>query len=380
MTILVAMDSFKGSLSSFMANQAVREGIHLIDPSEHVHTVTVADGGEGTIEALRHPFQLRLDKYPVLNALGSLKEATYGFNLSTKIAVIEVAEVCGLPEIPVHLRDPMHATTFGVGQLILVAIAKGATHLYIGLGGSATTDGGFGMLRALGVRFFDESEEEILDTGLLHHIHRIDETDMHASLEGCSFTIICDVENPFFGKEGAAHIYGPQKGADGEAVQLLDVGLRCMAASILTSKQLDLQQIVGSGAAGGLGGAFAAFLDGKFVSGAGLILEANDVRKMDKPFTLMFSGEGKIDAQTLKGKLPMSIARMGSAQGVPVILLGGSVEIPANELIGTGIASAHSIAPGPMRLEEMIAPDIAFKALKEKAANCYLLWKSLQKG
>ncbi len=163
MTILVAMDSFKGSLSSSLANRAVQEGIHLINPSERVRTVTVADGGEGTIEALRHPFQLDLNEYPVLDAIGTVKKATYGYNTSTKVAVIEVAQICGLPEIPENLRDPVHATTYGVGELILAAIEKGATHLYIGLGGSATTDGGFGMLRALGIRFFDENEEESTD-------------------------------------------------------------------------------------------------------------------------------------------------------------------------------------------------------------------------
>lgn len=240
MTILVAMDSFKGSLSSSQANRAVKEGIHLIDPSERVRTVTVADGGEGTIEALRHPFQLELNEYPVLDALGTVKKATYGYNPSTKVAVIEVAQICGLPEIPENLRDPVHATTYGVGELILAAIEKDATNLYIGLGGSATTDGGFGMLRALGIRFFDENEEELLHAGLLHQIHRIDETGMHASLEGCSFTIICDVENPFFGEAGAAHVYGPQKGADEEMVQLLDDGLRRMATVILSAKGIDL--------------------------------------------------------------------------------------------------------------------------------------------
>lgn len=342
--------------------------------------MTVADGGEGTIEALRHPFQLKLDEYPVHNALGTVKKTTYGYNPFTRITVIEVAQVCGLPEIPEKLRDPIHATTYGVGQLILAAIEKGATHLYIGLGGSATTDGGFSMLRALGIRFFDENEEELLDAGLLHYIHRIDEAAMHDSLEGCTFTIICDVENPFFGESGAAHVYGPQKGADDEMIQLLDDGLRRMAMVILAYKHLDLQCMPGSGAAGGLGGAFAAFLNGKFESGADLLLKANDVHEKDRLFSLMFSGEGRIDAQTLSGKLPMAIARTGSAQNIPVILLGGSLDIPADELMGTGIVSAHSIAPGPMRLEDMIVPDIAFHALKEKAAHCYLFWKSLQKG
>lgn len=380
MTILVAMDSFKGSLSSSLGNQAVQEGIHLINPSEHVRTVTVADGGEGTIEALRHPFQLKLDEYPVHNALGTVKMATYGYNPFTQIAVIEVAQICGLPEIPENLQDPIHATTYGVGELILAAIERGATHLYIGLGGSATTDGGFGMLRALGVRFFDKNEEELLDAGLLHQIHRIDETAMHASLEGCTFTIICDVENPFFGESGAAYVYGPQKGADDEMVQLLDDGLRRIATVVLSSKRIDLQRIQGSGAAGGLGGAFAAFLNGKFVSGAGLVLEANDVHEKDDSLTLMFSGEGRIDTQTLSGKLPMAIAKLGNEQGVPVILLGGSLDIPAVELVGTGVVSAQSITSGPMRLADMMVPDIAFHALKEKAAHCYLFWKSLQKG
>lgn len=380
MTILVAMDSFKGSLSSSEANRAIREGIHLINPLEHVHTVTVADGGEGTIEALRHPFNLELYEHTVLDALGSPKTATYGFNPSTQIGVVEVAEACGLPEIPENRRNPVHATTFGVGELILAAVEKGAKHLYVGLGGSATTDGGFGMLRALGIEFFDEDEERIEGTGLLHRIHRIDDTKKRTSLEGCSFTIVCDVENPFFGEEGAAHVYGPQKGASIEEIRLLDDGLHRMATVILKERRIDLQRIPGSGAAGGLGGAFAAFLDGTFASGAGLVLDANGVRKKEASFSLMFSGEGKIDSQTLKGKLPMAIASTGSAQDVPVILIGGSVDIPVVELVSKGNISAHSIATGPMNLDEMMEPDIAFHALKEKAAHCYMLWNSTRKG
>lgn len=380
MTILVAMDSFKGSLSSSEANRAVQEGIHLIDPFESIRTVIVADGGEGTLESLRRPLGLELDSCWINDALGSMKMATYGYNPSTKVAVIEIAEACGLPAIPEGLRDPLRSTSYGVGELILAAIDKGATHLYIGLGGSATTDGGFGMLRALGVRFFDADEEEIVDTGQLHRIHRIDDTRLQASLGGCSFTIICDVENPFFGEEGAAHVFAPQKGADAETVRMLDEGLRQMATIIFSTKRIDLQRIPGSGAAGGLGGAFAGFLDGSFVSGAELILEANDVKAEDGAFSLMFSGEGRIDSQTLKGKLPMAIGRMGLASDTPVILLGGSLDIPTNELVGTGISSAHSIASGPMSLEDMMKPDIAFESLKQKASNCYMLWKSIRKG
>jgi len=380
MTILVAMDSFKGSLSSSEANRAVQEGIHLIDPFESIRTVIVADGGEGTLESLRRPLGLELDSSWINDALGSMKMATYGYNPSTKVAVIEIAEACGLPAIPEDLRDPLRSTSYGVGELILAAIDKGATHLYIGLGGSATTDGGFGMLRALGVRFFDADEEEIVDTGQLNRIHRIDDTRLQDSLGGCSFTIICDVENPFFGEEGAAHVFAPQKGADAETVRMLDEGLRQMATIIFSTKRIDLQRIPGSGAAGGLGGAFAGFLDGSFVSGAELILEANDVKAEDGTFSLMFSGEGRIDSQTLKGKLPMAIGRMGLASDTPVILLGGSLDIPTNELVGTGISSAHSIASGPMSLEDMMKPDIAFESLKQKASNCYMLWKSIRKG
>lgn len=371
MAVLVALDSFKGSLTSEQANCAVRDGILMVNPNEKIDLVSVADGGEGTVAALKRPLKLVEREIEVYDARKMRTRATYGINRFDQVAVVEVAAACGLPQIPIEERDALSASSFGVGELILDAILHGSRTIYVGLGGSATTDGGFDMIRALGGKFYDEQGIEITDVKDIYRVVKSDMKLLRHRLSGAKIVLICDVENPFFGGQGAAHIYGPQKGASLDQVKLLDERLKYLANFMEKDTGIDVQTCVGSGAAGGIAGALYVYADAQYSSGAELVLTLNNVHERITDYSLIISGEGRIDVQTLNGKLPLMIGKLGAKEQIPVILIGGSVDIPFERLQKTAILSAYSIASGPSLLEELMRPEIAYERLKQTTAHCY---------
>ncbi|MET3576686.1 glycerate kinase [Bhargavaea ullalensis] len=358
MNILIAMDSFKGSVTSLEAGEAVAEGIRQADPSAVTQIIPLADGGEGTVEALVQATGGKLIQAEVTGPLGQPVTATYGHLGDARTAVIEIAEACGLTLVPESERNPLRTTTTGVGELILDAIKNGARSLIIGLGGSATNDAGIGMLQALGYRFLDVSGQDVPRGGAaLGAIRSIDATAVHPSLKGINIQVACDVNNPLHGEQGAAHIYGPQKGADPEMVQLLDAGLKNFAEVVKEHFDLDVQSIPGAGAAGGLGAALAGLLGAELRSGIDLMLEAVNLNEHLKTADLVITGEGRLDAQSSMGKTAMGVAGLARERGVPCIALAGSVTEDAGALNQLGVTAFFSILSEPATLEEAMNPE-----------------------
>lgn len=339
MKIVVAMDSFKGSLTSFDAGHAVYRGIekawqHMSSPLPQVKVLPLADGGEGTVTALIRGLGGVYRNIKVRGPLKAQVEAIYGIVTSTDgtlTAVIEMAAAAGLWLIPEKDRNPLHTTTYGVGELILHALSKGCRNFLIGIGGSATNDGGIGMLTALGFEFRDDTGRE---TGIcgkdLNRIASIRNSGKHTELNECSFRIACDVNNPLCGPNGAAAVFGPQKGASPDDILRLDSGLANLAdvASRMIfrdSPTRDKRDVPGAGAAGGLGYAFVQFLNGTLESGATMIMDAIGLEQEIRNADLVITGEGRMDDQTAMGKAPMGVACLAKKNGKKVIAFCGSI-------------------------------------------------------
>ncbi|MCA1020977.1 glycerate kinase [Halobacillus litoralis] len=360
MNILVALDSFKGSLSSREANTAVKKGLLNASGFFRVDTVPVADGGEGTIDALVDASGGRKVHKTVCGPLRRPVQAAYGVIRQDTTAVIEVAEACGLPLVTEEERDALSATSYGVGELMVDALEKGCREMIIGLGGSAVTDGGTGMLRALGYQFLDSDGRNIGDGGgQLSRIAHIDTTCVHPRLKEVVSHTMCDVSNPLHGPNGAAHIYAPQKGASPGEVALLDKGLEHYAQLVQTQTGIDLQSMAGSGAAGGLGAAFSGFLQSSLQSGVQFILDEVKVDERIVEADLIITGEGKLDAQSSMGKVPSGIADRAKQQGRPVIALAGDITAAEKGVHEAGIDACFSIMRGPSSLQEALNPDTA---------------------
>ncbi|WP_040226828.1 glycerate kinase family protein [Bhargavaea cecembensis] len=358
MNILIAMDSFKGSVTSLEAGEAVADGIRQADPSAVTQIIPLADGGEGTVEALVRSTGGKLIRTHVTGPLGQPVTAKYGLLGDARTAVIEIAEACGLTLVPEEKQNPLRTTTTGVGELILDAIKNGARSLIIGLGGSATNDAGIGMLQALGYRFLDVSGQEVPRGGAaLGAIRSIDATAVHPSLKGINIQVACDVNNPLHGEQGAAHIFGPQKGADPEMVEQLDKGLKNFAEVFKEHFDLDVQSIPGAGAAGGLGAALAGLLGAELRSGIDLMLEAVNLREHLQTADLVITGEGRLDAQSSMGKTAMGVAGLAKERGVSCIALAGSVTADAAALNDLGVTAYFSILNEPTTLEEAMNPE-----------------------
>lgn len=357
--IILAADSFKGSLTSRQVAGAMERGIRAVFPACAVHAVTVADGGEGTVEALVDSLGGEFVTIGVRDPLMRPVEARYGIVDGGRTAVIEMAAASGLPLVEPELRNPLNTTTFGTGELIADALARGCRQFRIGIGGSATNDAGTGMLQALGYKFFDADGRELGQGGrILEKIRRIDDSDRSAALAGTAFTIACDVTNPFSGPQGAAYVFGPQKGADPAMVADLDRGLHHFAGVIERQYGQDIDLYPGAGAAGGLGGAFKAILGAELVSGIRMVLDAIGFDALLHGADLVLTGEGKLDAQTAMGKAPRGVLDAAERRGVPVVALGGTVEAVA-ELNRQGFAAVFPILPGPATLEKAMQPDFA---------------------
>lgn len=370
MNILIAIDSLKGSLSSMEAGQAIAEGINEVSPASHVNVLPLADGGEGTVEALVTATNGKFVTTTVTGPLYEKIEATYGILGDQQTAVIEIAAACGLPLLPIEKRNPYVTTSYGVGELILDAIGRGCRKFVVGLGGSATNDAGVGMLQALGFHFLDKHGDEVGFGGLaLNNIAHIDSSDAEPKLKECTFRIACDVNNPLYGPTGASYIFGPQKGATPEMVEKLDKSLQHFAQVVKKQQGIDLQQIPGSGAAGGLGAAFASFLNGSLQSGIEIVLEIIQLEATLDQVDLVFTGEGKLDGQTAMGKAPLGVAKAAKKHNIPVIALGGGVTKEAVNLHEYGVTSLFPIVSGPMSLEEAMNSKTTFYHLKTTASQ-----------
>lgn len=317
---LVLSDSFKGTLSSRAIGSIAKETILAHFPDSEVKAIPIADGGEGTVDTFLEVLGGEAITRQVTGPDYRPVDATYA--LFGETAVIEMAAAAGLPLV-VEGR-PDITTTFGVGQLILDAIDRGAKKIVLGLGGSATNDGGCGCVCALGAKFFDEKDEEFIPSGAsLHKIERFDLSKI--DLKGVELSVMCDIDNPLYGPQGAAYIFAPQKGADPELVEELDHGLRSLAGLIKRDLAIDVSDLPGAGAAGGMGAGMVAFLGGSLKPGIDLILDLIDFDELIKDVDLILTGEGKLDEQSVRGKVVAGVARRAKKAAVPVIALVGQV-------------------------------------------------------
>lgn len=353
--VVVASDSFKGCLTSIQVADAVEKGIHVHWPDCQVMKLAVADGGEGTIEALLTTMGGRNVKVKVQDPLGRPIEAEYAI-LKDGTAVIEMSKASGLTFLHLSERNPLHTSTFGTGQLIADALHKGCRKFLIGIGGSATNDAGTGMLEALGYRFLDAEGNVLKGVGRsLEAIMTIDTSAAIPKLKSAEFIVACDVDSPFHGPKGAAHVYAPQKGASPEMVDFLDNGLKHFADILKSTTGKDISEMPGSGAAGGLGGAFKAFLNAELRKGADMVLDAIGFDEIIKDADLVITGEGRIDAQTLAGKLPYAVARRASDANVPVIAMCGRSEVDTLP----GFRSIIQVTPSDQPMANAMLPEVA---------------------
>lgn len=359
MKIVIAPDSFKGSLSALEVAQALHRGLRQAGENAlgwEILEVPVADGGEGTVQALVDATGGRLVEAKVTDPIGRPVQAMYGLMGDGETCVIEMAQASGLPLVPEKLRNPLLTTTYGTGELIRVGLLAGCRKFIIGIGGSATNDGGVGMAQALGIRFLDKDGQELGFGGEnLVNLMRIDMSGLMAEAREATFQVACDVTNPLTGPTGAAAVYGPQKGATPEMVVTLDKSLHHTAEIIERDLQVSIREIPGAGAAGGLGAGLMAFLGATLRPGVEIVLNALHFTEKLARASLVITGEGRIDAQTVFGKTPNGVAQQAKALGIPVIGIAGSLGQGAKTVHAHGIDAVFSIVPGPMTLEEAVA-------------------------
>ena len=350
-TIILIPDSFKGTLSSRQVCEAMEHAVLRRKPRARVISIPVADGGEGTVEAFLTAMGGERVECTVCGPHFAPMTAFYGL-LPDGTAVIEMAACAGLP-LAGKKKNPERTTTYGVGQLIMDALDKGARKFLIGLGGSATNDGGCGCAAACGVRFYESHGSSFVPSGRnLNEIEKIDMTYADPRLKECTFTVLCDIDNPLCGPTGAAAVFGPQKGADEEMVGRLDMGLRHLARRWLEDLGKDLLFLPGGGAAGGMGAGMAAFFGGTLRPGIDLLLDTVGFDDLAKDASLVFTGEGKLDGQTARGKAICGIARRAKGLGLPVIALVGGSEGELAALHSEGLTAVFSINRLPQSLEE----------------------------
>lgn len=353
MKIVIASDSYKGSLDSSQANEAMRKGVLRVFEDAEIKCIPIADGGEGTVDAVMTCCGGSYCYETVTGPDGREVIARYGI-LPDKSAVIEMAAASGLPLVQDVTPDAvMNSTTYGTGQLIASALDKGCRKIYIGIGGSATNDGGIGMLQALGVSFLDADNREVGFGGkYLDKIARIDISNLDSRIRETELVVMSDVTNPLCGENGAAVVYGPQKGATEEEIAILDKGLAQFAELICQMNLPDIRNLPGAGAAGGLGGGLVSFLGAEIRPGIKAILEIADFEKSVQWADLILSGEGRIDGQSANGKVVSGIAEIAGKYNVPVIAICGSVEKDAREIFEKGISGMEAAVCRPVTLEK----------------------------
>jgi glycerate 2-kinase len=373
MRVVVAPDKFEGSLSAGQAAAAIEAGLRRARPDVEVVRLPLGDGGAGTLDAL---VAAGFERVPVRAAGPTGEPVEAAIAVHGERAFVEMAEASGLKRLPGGRRVPLEATTWGTGDLVRAALDHGAREIVLGIGGSATTDGGAGMAAALGARLLDRDGADLPAGGAaLLRLARIDVAGLDPRLGGARVTVASDVDNPLVGPEGAAHIYGPQKGAGPDDVLVLDSALRRFARVLADDLGLDLAAVPGAGAAGGLGAGAIAFLGAELRTGIELVLELVGFDQAAAGADLVVTGEGKLDAQSLRGKAPVGVARAAAAHGVPVVALAGVVEVADRELRAAGFEEAHALLelePDPRRSMAEAAP-----LLERLAERVGLAWASL---
>ena len=373
-TIVLAPDSFKESLSSVAAAQAMAEGAGRACPKAQLECVPMADGGEGTVQALIRATGGTYCQELVHDPLNRPVEATFGLLGHSSCAVIEMAAASGLELLVPQQRNPLLTTTRGTGELIRAALNAGVERIILGIGGSATVDGGTGMARALGVRFLDAAGNELPEGGgSLVQLATIDISGLDQRINNVQIEVACDVNNPLIGEHGAARIFGPQKGATPQMVGQLEQGLALLGEKIAQQLGKDVMDTPGAGAAGGLGAGLIAFLDAQLQSGVDLVIEAVGLADRLAGADLCITGEGKLDAQSVHGKTVVGIGRLAKSMNVPVIVLAGTIGPGAEQVLNHGIVQYCSIKPESMSLPEAMkrTPELLAQAAQRVVRNFF---------
>lgn len=373
MKIVIAPDSYKESLSAMEVATEIERGFRQVLPNADYIKVPVADGGEGTVQSMVDATEGKLVTLSVIGPLGNRVEAHYGIlgqrrhalgdssNQSDAMAqahtaIIEMASASGLHHVPLEQRNPLLTTSYGTGQLIRHALDAGINHIIIGLGGSATNDGGAGMLQALGAQLIDQNGKEIAAGGAaLATLKRIDISGLDPRLSHCHIEVACDVDNPLCGDKGASAIFGPQKGATPTMVAQLDAALAHFADITRAAGLAECRDIAGAGAAGGMGFAVLAYLKGELKPGIDIVMQTVNLAAIIRGADLVITGEGRLDSQTLHGKTPMGVAREANKQGIAVIAIAGCVSDDANVLLNHGFCALFSTTPRAMPLNQVLA-------------------------
>jgi len=358
MKIVVAPDSFKGSLTAVEACRAISTGLRRVVPQAQIVEIPMADGGEGTVDALVASTSGRRRSVVVCGPLGENVEAEYGIlgehpeqDEQEKTAVIEMAAAAGLTLVPAEKQNPLHTTTFGLGQLILDAVDQRCRNIIVGIGGSATNDCGTGMAQALGVRFLDQSGQCITEpmTGrMTGRVRSIEMGDLKPLIKQRNFIVACDVTNPLLGPNGAAHVYAPQKGADARTVQILDANMEHLIHLIEEKVGAELRNVPGAGAAGGLGAGLMAFLDARLQPGVEIVMRYSGFAEKIRSADLIITGEGRVDGTTASGKAISGITASAAVGSIPVVALAGSVGPDIDKDMEMGLKAVLPICPGPM--------------------------------
>ena len=383
MKIVIAPDSYKESLSAVEVAQAIEKGFREIFPHAEYVCVPVADGGEGTVDAMVSATQGTLLTTRVTGPLGQPVDASWGISGDGKTAFIEMAEASGLALVPIAQRNPLLTTSRGTGELILAALDRGVRHILIGIGGSATNDGGAGMVQALGAGLYDAQGQQIGAGGAaLADLRRIDLSKLDPRLRDCDIKVACDVTNPLTGEQGASCIFGPQKGADPEMVRKLDGYLAHYAQVISQDLQRDVDAIPGAGAAGGMGAALIGFLNAELRSGIELVTEALHLENHIHNCTLVITGEGRIDSQSIHGKVPVGVAKVAKKHHKPVIGIAGSLTPDVAIVHQHGLDAVFSVLNSITTLEEALrtASDNVYRSARNIAATLLVGMNATQTG
>lgn len=372
--VVIAIDSFKGSLTTFQAAEAIKEGIRQVYKDTEIITSPIADGGEGTVEAIIRATGGRMELADVCGPLGDRIKAAYGIVEHTKTAVIQMSAAAGITLLSESQLDIMNTTTFGVGELILDAISKGCENFIIGIGSSATNDGGVGMLQALGFEFLDINGNQVARGGKgLKDIVQIRTENAAPQLKECSFSVACDVKNVLCGENGCSAVYGPQKGATAQMIKDMDLWLgeyATLTKSHISSADADAE---GSGAAGGMGFALMAYLNATLVSGIELVMAQTNLEQSIRDADLVVTGEGRLDGQSCMGKVPVGVAKLAKKYNKPVIAFCGAAADDAALCIAHGIDAFFPILKKPCSLDEAMDIDNAYRNLKDTATEVFRL-------
>lgn len=373
--ILIACDSFKESMSAIEACHAIERGIKKSCSTLNTYIIPMADGGEGTCDVLANTIDGQIVTIDVCGPLKQRVQASYIYDNKNQIAIMEVAEACGLHLIPDNLRNPLKTTTYGVGEMIKDAIKKGAKSIYVGLGGSATNDGGLGMLNALGAKFTDENKEKIFEVEQLKKLQNIDLDDVFSLIHKIQITILSDVHNPFIGENGATYVFSKQKGATLHQRDILEHCLTQYNEIVKQQYSIDLSTIQKTGAAGGLGGAFY-LLNAHMTNGIDTVLKMTDFESYVQRCDLIFTGEGSIDFQTINGKTISGILNIARKYHKPVIAFAGRVTHDINELYESGLTACFSITNEAKSLE--CALKDGELSLEDTSFNVYQIIKNIK--